>query len=109
MIRSSITERQRQEAISAEIKASLDLYFGGQGKEEKQMLLAVSELIFAAKSKEAADQLPLEQLERGLRILHTYEKFPQRNLETKDSVLKQVTEVIREYDEGQSEEWDMPF
>ena len=50
---------QRKDAISAEIKASLDLYFGGQGKEEKQMRLAVSELIFAVKSKEAADQLPL--------------------------------------------------
>ena len=65
--------RQRKEAISAEIKASLDLYFGGQGKEEKQLRLAGSELIFAVKSKEAADQLPLEQLERGLRILHAYD------------------------------------
>ena len=61
------------------------------------------------KSKEAADQLPLEQLKRGLRILHAYEKFPQHNLENKDSALKQITEVIREYDEGQSEEWEMPF
>jgi hypothetical protein len=93
-------QRQRKEAVSAEIKASLDLYFGGQGKEEKQLRLAVSELIFAVKSKEAADQLPLEQLERGLRILHAYEKVPQRNLENKDSVLKQISEVIREYDQG---------
>ena len=44
-------QRQRKEAISAEIKASLDLYFGGQGKEEKQMRLAVSELILLVKSK----------------------------------------------------------
>ena len=73
------------------------------------MRLAVSELIFAVKSKEAADQLPLEQLERGLRILHAYEKVPQHNLENKDSVLLQVTEVIREYDEGQWEQWEMPF
>jgi hypothetical protein len=73
------------------------------------MRLAVSELIFAVKSKEAADQLPLEQLERGLRILHAYEKVPQHNLEDKDLVLQQITEVIREYDQGQSEEWDMPF
>jgi hypothetical protein len=84
-------------------------YFGGQGKEEKQMRLAVSELIFAVKSKEAADQLPLQQLERELRILHAYEKVPQRNLGNNDSVLQQITEVIREYDERQSEEWDMPF
>ena len=61
------------------------------------------------KSKEAANQLQLEQLERGLRILHAYEKFPQRNLDRKDSVLQQIIEVIREYDEGQSEQCDMPF
>ena len=73
------------------------------------MRLAVSELIFAVKSKEAADQLPLEQLERGLRILHAYEKFPQRNLENKDSGLEQIAGLIREYDEGQSEQWEMPF
>ena len=73
------------------------------------MRLAVSELIFAVKSKEAADQLPLEQLERGLRILHPYEKVPQHNLENKDSVLHQITEVIREYDQGQSEQWEMLF
>ena len=51
----------------------------------------------------------LDAGERGLRILHAYEKVPQHNLENKDSVLRQITEVIREYDEGQSEEWDMPF
>ena len=61
------------------------------------------------KSKEAADQLPLEQLERGLRIRHAYEKVPQHNLENKDSVLKQITEVIREYDHGHPEQWEMPF
>ena len=71
--------------------------------------LVVSELIFAVKSNEAADQLPLERLERGLRILHAYEKVPQHNLDDKDSVLQQITKVIREYDEGQSEQWEMPF
>ena len=60
------------------------------------------------KSKEAADQLPLEQLERGLRIQHAYEKVA-HNLENKDSLLKQFTEVIREHDQGQSEQWQMPF
>jgi hypothetical protein len=50
-------QRQRKEALSAEIKASLDLYFGAQGKEEKQVRLGVSELIFALKSKEAADHV----------------------------------------------------
>jgi hypothetical protein len=61
------------------------------------------------KSKEAADQLPLEHLERGLRILHAYEKVPQDNLENKDAVLQQITAVIREHDQGQPEQWGMPF
>ena len=61
-------QRQRKEAVSAEIKASLDLYFGGQGKEEKQLRRLGAH--FAVKSKEAADQLPLKQLERGLCLLH---------------------------------------
>lgn len=102
-------ERMRKDAISAEIKACLDLYFAGRGKEEVQVRLAVTELIFGVKSKEAADMLPLDQLERGLRILKAYEKFPQHNLDSRDSVLTQITEAIREHDNGQSEEWEMPF
>jgi hypothetical protein len=43
------------------------------------------------------------------RIQDAYEKVPQHNLESKDVVLQQITEIIREYDEGQSAEWDMPF
>jgi hypothetical protein len=102
-------QRQRKEAISAEIKACLDLSFGGQGKEDKQVRLAVNDLIFGVKSKEAAEALPLDQLERGLRILHAYEKFPKHNLDSKEAVLIQITEAIQEYDRGQSEEWEMPF
>ena len=49
--------------------------------------------------------MSLEQLERGLRVLHASEKVPQHNLEKKDSVLKQI-ELIRECDERQSEAWD---
>jgi hypothetical protein len=102
-------QRQRKEAVSAEIKASLDLYFGGQGKERSSCDWPSRSSSLHVKSKEAAEQLPLEQLERGLRILHAYEKVPQHNLESKDSVLQQITEIIREYDEAQSEQWEMPF
>jgi len=102
-------QRQRKEAISAEIKACLDLHFAGRGKEEVQVRLAVTDLIFGVKSKEAADALPLEQLERGLRILHAYEKVPQHELNSKESVLTQMAEVIEEYDRGESEEWQVPF
>jgi hypothetical protein len=103
-------QRQRKEAISAEIKACLDLYFAGRGKEEVQVRLAVSNLIWGVKSKEAADQLPLEQLERGLRILHAYEKLPSKKLDDRARVLEQITECIQEYDRGESEVCEqLPF
>ncbi len=102
-------KRQQREVFSAEIKACLDLHFAGQGREEKQVRIAVSELIFGVKSKEAADALPLEQLERGLRILHAYEKIAVHDMTSKDTVLVQIHDCIAEYDRGESEEWDIPF
>jgi hypothetical protein len=101
--------RQRKEAISAEIKACLDLSFGGRGKDDVQVRLAVTDLIFGVKSKEAADALPLDQLERGLRILHCYENYPKHNMDSREAVLAQIGEAIVEYDHGKSESWDIPF
>lgn len=102
-------QRQRREILSAEIKSCLDLHFAGQGKEDKQVRIAISELIFGVKSKEAADSLPLDKLERGLRILHAYEKIATHDMTSKDTVLIQMHDCIAEYDRGESEEWDIPF
>jgi AAA domain-containing protein len=101
--------RQRREATSAEIKGCMDLCFGGRGKDDIKVRLAVSDIIFGVKSKEAADQLPFDQLERGLRILHAYEKIPAKNLESYETILTELTQCIGEYDRGESEEWEMPF
>ena len=101
--------RQKREVMCAEINACFDLCFGGRGKEEVQVRIAVKDLIFGVKSKEAADSLPLDQLERGLRILHAYEKIAVHDMTSKDSVLIQIHDCIAEYDRGQSEEWDIPF
>jgi len=103
--------RARREKFQAEIKACLDLYFGGRGKDDVQIRLEVTDRIFGVKSKEAADGLPTDQLERGLRILQAYGKIPQpqKTLDSRDSILKQIDEMIREYDTGASEEWDTPL
>jgi hypothetical protein len=101
--------RQKREIMCAEINACFDLCFGGRGKEEVQVRLAVKELIFGVKSKEAADALPLDKLERGLRILHAYEKIATHDMTSKDTVLIQMHDCIAEYDRGESEEWDIPF
>jgi hypothetical protein len=102
-------QRARKEAIAAEISGCLDLSFGGRAKDDVQVRLAVCELIFKVKSKEAREQLSLEQIERGLRILQTYEKYPVHNLDSKEAILNQVAEAIREYDSGEAELNDMPF
>jgi hypothetical protein len=102
-------ERQKREVMTAEIKACLDLFFAGQGKEDKQVRIAVNDLIFGVKSKEAADALSVEKLKRGLRILHAYEKIPVHELGSKEAVLIQMHDCIAEYDRGESEEWEMPF
>lgn len=102
-------ERQRKDAISAEIKACLDLHFAGRGKEDVQVRIAISELLFGVKSREAADALPLDKLERGLRILHAYEKLPTRNMDSKEAILTQIADCVREYEAGESEEWEVPF
>lgn len=101
-------EREERERFAAEIKACLDVYFAGQAKEDKQVRLAVCDLIFGVKSSEARDALPLMKLERGLRILLAYEKLVQHNLDSKDTVLAQMAECIQEYDRGESEV-DVPF
>jgi len=101
--------QQRRNAMSAEIKACLDLSFGGRGKDDVQVRLAVTDMIFGVKSKEAADTLPLEQLERGLRILHAYEKIAPHDMTSKDTVLVQIHDCIAEYDRGESEEWETPL
>lgn len=101
--------RERKAAISAEIKACLDLSFGGRAKDDIAVRLAVSDLIFGVKSKEAADALPLVKLERGLRVLHIYEKYPIHYLNSKEEILIQLTDAIKEYDRGDAEAPDLPF
>lgn len=102
-------DRERKDRLSAEIKAYMDLFFAGRGKDDVQVRLAVNDQIFGVKSKEAAEALPIEKLERGLRILQAYEKRPDRNMESKDTILRQIGESIREYDEGTAELTDIPF
>jgi DNA polymerase III delta prime subunit len=102
-------QRQRREATTAEIKACMELMFGGRAKEEVQLRIAISDLLFEVKSSEAANSLPYEKLERGLRILHAFEKAPDKKLDDREIVLKQIAACIAEYDRGESEEWDIPF
>lgn len=97
--------RERKDAISAEIKAHMDLYFAGRGKDDIQLRIAISDSIFGVKSKEAADALSLEKLERGLRILQIFDKYPSK---TDKNAPELITLAIQEYDSGNSE-LELPF
>lgn len=90
--------RQHREVTTHEIAASLDLCFGGRGTEQIHTRLAATDLIFGVKSKEAAGALPIDKLERGLAILHAFERIPEKNRNTRDAVLLQVHDAIVAYD-----------
>lgn len=100
--------RERKGAISAEISGCLDLSFGGRAKDDMQVRLAVCELIFGVKSKEAREQLTITDLERGLRILHSYENIPNKNLNSSKDILAELTGCIEEYQRGECE-MELPF
>jgi len=98
--------RQRKEQMLGEIKAVLDLYFAGRGREEVQLRIAVNEAIFGVMSKEAIEALSLEKLERGLRILQAFHKYPDK---TDKNAVEKIALAIHEYDSGEAELQELPF
>lgn len=98
-----------QRRLLAEVKGCFDVYFTMCGKQEAQIRLAVCDLVFGVKALENLDEVEMKRLERGLRILHAYEKFPTHPLSSPHEVLPQIAEAIVEYDSGQSEEWESLF
>src|SRR5262245_38066763 len=66
--------RERRDLCAEEIKATLDLLWGGSSAVEKRMRLLVTERIFGIKSRESVAALSLDKLERGLKILQAFDK-----------------------------------
>lgn len=79
--------------------------------------MLVFEHVFGFRSKEAADQAPLDKIERGVRIIQLFEKRVKTEKESGNDVLKKgETEIlaqldidVREFDEGTAEEQELPF
>jgi hypothetical protein len=65
--------RRRCDAQLAEVQASFDLLWGGQGAAERRIRLLVAERIFGVRTKESREQLDLMEIERGLKILRAIE------------------------------------
>jgi len=104
--------RDHRNAVQGEIKAYFDQWFGGRGKDDNAIRLAVADVIFGVKSPDARDRLKIDKLERGLRILQAFEqtcapplKFP----DTPEGVFERLKECITEYDRGEAELQEMPF
>lgn len=104
-------QQERRTCLSAEIKAHLDLYFGGRGQSEIEMRIAVTDLIFGVKSKEAAEKLPIDKLERGYRILQGFEQMiqPTGLPQKREQVFRTLGDAIIEYDNGSAEMLNLPF
>jgi hypothetical protein len=106
--------RQRKDVLVAELHATMEKLWGGQGREEKRTRIVVFEHIFGFKSKEAADAAKLETIERGVRILQLFEKRRKDGQftmpTTEAGVLAEVDNAINAYEQGKIEDLeDLPF
>jgi hypothetical protein len=105
--------RECRDLCAEEIKATLDLVWGGSGAVEKRMRLLVTERIFAIKSRESVAALSLDKLERGLKILQAFDNRVRADKSILDKgeleVLAQLDIDIRQYDEGKAEDAELPF
>jgi hypothetical protein len=105
--------RQRRDVLVAELHATMELLWGGQGKEEKKIRLKIFEHIFGFRSKEAADAASLTVIERGVKILQAFEARSKREPIVMEggelNLLANLDIDIAEFDNGTAEELELPF
>jgi len=109
--------KQRKDVLSAELHSAMELLFGGQSQDARRLRMLVFEHVFGFRSKEAADQAPLDKIERGVRIIQLFEKRVKLEQQAGIDILKKGEKEIlahldidiREFDEGKAEEQELPF
>lgn len=104
-------QRQRRDVLVAELSATLDILWGGQGKEEKRMRRLVGEAIFGALTQEAWEKMSLEKIERGTHIVQAFRKRSAADglPETEAGTLNALQLDIDAHDQGTAEKSDLPF
>jgi hypothetical protein len=104
-------QRQRRDVLVAELAASLDLLWGGQGKEEKRLRKLVGEAIFGVLTQDAWGNMPLEKIERGTRIVQAFRKRCQADglPDSELATLNALQIDIDAHDQGTAEESKLPF
>jgi hypothetical protein len=103
--------RKRRETLADELEATINLLWGGQGAAEKRMRLLVADNVFGVKTRTAWEQLEIAKVERGVRIMQSFEKRVAREQmpTTENGILAALQIDIDEFDAGTAEQEDMPF
>jgi hypothetical protein len=103
--------RERRDVLVAELSATFDLLWGGQGKEEKRLRKLVGEAIFGVLTQDAWEKMSLEKIERGVHIAQAFRKRCQADglPDTELATLNALQIDINAFDEGTAEENDLPF
>jgi hypothetical protein len=105
--------KKRRDILAAELHATMEILWGGSSKEMKDARMRVFEHIFGFRSKEAADNASLEKIERGVRILQSFEKRCKNDASilagSINNILSHLDIEIQEYEQGISEVQDLPI
>jgi hypothetical protein len=103
--------RKRRETLCDELEATINLLWGGQGAAEKRMRMLVADNVFGVKTRTAWEQLEIDKVERGVRIMQAFEKRVEREQmpATETGILAALQIDIDEFDAGKAELEEMPF
>jgi hypothetical protein len=105
--------QQKLDVLRAELKATLELLFGGQTKEAKRLRMLVTEKLFGFLSQEGADSASLDKIERGVRILQSFQERARKDAKVlaggEADVLAELDKDVAAYDTEEAEEMEMPF
>lgn len=105
--------RKRRDQTSGEVTELLDHLLGGSGADAKHLRREVTRSIFGVLSKDNAAEMSLEKVERGLKILQSFERRCARESgllgKGELEILAQLDIDIKEFDQHEAEDQDMPF
>lgn len=105
--------KQKLEVLRAELKATLELLFGGQTKEAKRLRMLVTEKLFGFLSQEGADSVSIDKIERGVRIIQAFQERARTDAkvlsESETEVLAELDKDIAAHDQAEAEEESIPF
>jgi hypothetical protein len=103
--------RKRRETLADELEATINLLWGGQGAAEKRMRLLVADNVFGVKTRTAWEQLEIDKVERGVRIMQAFERRTKAEgmPTTESGILNALQLDIDGFDQGTAEQEEMPF